>query len=149
VPWYNFVYGAITGYDCEVDKSVKHLREMPLDCVEHNYRNSFRHDLHTPPGYVSYEEGTRAISPREQVMNRNSRYAMKLDGGAGGNRAMEPNAFIRDYWMGRYHGMIEAPTTTDPELLDVKPRTGQTFGAAPYNGPKRPKLNKNDKKVME
>jgi hypothetical protein len=112
---------------------------MPLDCVEHNYTNSFRDDLATRTGYVAYESGTRAISPREQVMNRNSRYALVYDGGQNGKRAMEPNAFIRDYWMGRYHGMIEAPTTTDPELLDVKPRKGK-FGAEPYDGPARPEI---------
>ncbi|MBA7592075.1 hypothetical protein ES708_34249 [subsurface metagenome] len=42
VPWFNFVYGALTGNDCELDQSVKHLREWTLDCVEHNYRNSHR-----------------------------------------------------------------------------------------------------------
>ena len=65
---------------------------------------------------------------------------MVLDGGQGGYRVMEPNSFILDYWMGRYHGLIEAPTTHDSDLISVKPRTKQQFGAKPYDGPKRPKL---------
>lgn len=140
VPWYNYNYGAITGNDCEQDQSIKHLRAWQLDCIEHNFTNSYRHDLHTKDGYVVYEQGTRAISPRESVVNRNSRYALYYDGGQNSLRIMEPTAFIRDYWMGRYHGMIIAPTTTEKELISVKPRTGQQFGAKPYNGPKKPKL---------
>lgn len=140
VPWYNYAYGAITGNDCENQQAVQHLRDWQLDCVEHNFTNSFRDDLATKPGYKVYEEGTRAISPRESVVNRNSRYAMRHDGGANSRRAMEPSAFMRDYWMGRYHGLIEAPTVKDPKLLTVPPRKGK-FGAEPYEGPDRPKIN--------
>jgi|APSaa5957512622_1039677.scaffolds.fasta_scaffold09241_3 hypothetical protein len=140
IPWYNYVYGAITGNDCEQEQSVKHLREWQLDCVEHNFTNSFRDDLMTKKGYVPYESGTRAISPRESVVNRNSRYSMNYDGGANGKRAMEPSAYIRDYWMGRYHGLIDSPTTDNPDLISVKPRTGQQFGAEPYNGSDRPEI---------
>ena len=72
-------------------------------------------------------------------MSRGSRRAINLDGGAGGRRVMEPVGFLRDYWMGRYHGFIEAPNTTDPNLVDVKP-TGKHYGAAPYDGPGRPEF---------
>lgn len=140
VPWFNYVYGAISGNDCENKQAVQHLRDWQLDCVEHNFENSFRDDLQTKKGYVPYETGTRAISPRESVVNRNSRYAMRYDGGANSKRAMEPSAFIRDYWMGRYHGLIYAPSVTDPDLISVQPRTGQKFGATPYKGPARPEI---------
>lgn len=140
VPWYNFSYGAITGNDCDQEESLKHLKAWQLDCVGYNFTNSDRHDLFTPSGYVSYENGTKPISPREREVTRNSRYAMVQDGGQNGNNVMEPTAFIRDYWMGRYHGLIVKPTTTDPNLISVKPRTGQIFGAKPYDGPKMPKL---------
>lgn len=140
IPWFNFAYGAITGNDCDVEKSVKHLREWTLDCVEYNYRNSIRNDLFVEPGYTSYEGGKKSLSPRETSVKRGSRNATVLDGGANGNRVMEPTGFLRDYWMGRYHGFIEAPATNDPDLLTVKPRTGQKFGAEPYNGPARPEF---------
>ena len=140
VPWYNYVYGAITGNDCENNQAVQHLRDWQLDCVEHNFTNSFRDDLMTKKGYIPYETGTRAISPRESVVNRNSRYAMRYDGGVNRKRAMEPSAYLRDYWMGRFHGFIEAPKVNEQELISVQPRTGQKFGAAPYDGPQRPKI---------
>ena len=141
ISWFNFAYGAITGNDCEIDKSVKHLREWTLDCIEHNYRNSYRDDLNIEYGYTSYEGGRKSMSPRETAVKRASRNAMHLDGGANGRRVMEPAGFLRDYWMARYHGFIEAPSTNDPNLISVKPRTGKKFGTNPYDGPDRPKFN--------
>ncbi len=140
IAWLNFVYGAVTGNDCEIAPAVKHLREWPLSCIEYNYTNSFRDDLYTPPGYTIYTSGTKAMSPRETCVKRGSRYNLNYDGGANGNRVMEPTGFLRDYWMGRYHGFIKAPQTKGPNLISVKPRKGKHFGAAPYNGEPRPKI---------
>jgi len=140
VPRYNYVYGAITGNDCEQDRSLKHMREWQLDCIGYNYTNSYRSDLDTPHGYKAYENGSKAMSPREIKVTRNSRYVMVLDGGNNGNIVQEPNSFILDYWLGRYHGLIEAPTTKDLELISVPSGKGKNLGAKRYNGPKRPKL---------
>ncbi len=139
VPRYNFAYGAITGNDCEQEQSLKHMREWQLDCINHRYTNSYRADLDTPKGYRAYENGTKAMSPRETQVNRNSRYTMVLDGGSG-TVVQEPNGFILDYWTGRYHNMIEAPSTNDPELISVKSNAAEKLGAKPFDGPKRPKL---------
>jgi len=138
VSWFNFAYGAITGNDCEVDRAVQHLREWTLDCTEHSYRNSHRHDLAPEPGYVPYGGGTRGMSPRETSVKRGSRHALPYDGGAGGRRVMEPTGFLRDYWMARYHGFIETPTVADPELISVEPQENKQSGAKPYDGPGRP-----------
>jgi hypothetical protein len=78
------------------------------------------------------------MSPRETSVKRGSRSALNYDGGAGGRRVTEPTGFLRDYWTGRYHGFIKAPTATDPKLLGVTRRVGQQFGALPYKGPGRP-----------
>lgn len=140
IPWFNYVYGAITGNDCEEGKMVKHLREWVLDCTEYNYKNSHRDDLFVEPGYKSYEGGKKRISPREMAVKRSSRSAIALDGGRNGNRIMEPTGFLRDYWMGRYHGFIEAPETDDPDLIRVKKEPLKQLGAAPFEGPERPEL---------
>ena len=137
-PWFNFIYGALTGNDCEVAAPVKHLREWPLDMVKHRYHNSHRSDLATPPGYVAYADGTRAISPRERGPYRWSSSPMGLDGGNPHN-VEDPSGWLDAYWMGRYYGFIEAPTVTDPELLTVEKRDLQ-LGAKPYDGPPRPPL---------
>ena len=64
-PFFNFIYGALTGNDCEAPEAVQHLREWPLDLVNYSYHNSHRADLAPRRGYVPYAKGTRAISPRE------------------------------------------------------------------------------------
>lgn len=136
IPWFNFSYAAITNNDAELEQAVKHLREWTLDSREHNYYNSHRDDLFVEDGYISYEGGLKAISPRETSVKRGSRRAIVLDGGRNGTRVMEPVGFIRDYWMGRYHGFILPPKTTELKLIQAE-NPGTSKGAAPYNGPDR------------
>ncbi len=53
---------------------------------------------------------------------------------------MEPTGFLRGYWMGRYYGMIAAPSTDNPELISVPKSSGGKYGAEPYDGPDMPEL---------
>lgn len=138
IPWFNFSYGAITGNDCELEQSVKHLREWTLDCIVYNFHNSHRDDLFLEHGYTSYEGGKRAVSPRETAVMTGSRNATVLDGGSNGNVVKEPTGFLRDYWMGRYYGFLQAPATNNPELISVKHIESGNSGAKPYDGPGRP-----------
>ena len=109
VPFFNFIYGALTGNDCEVPQAVQHLREWSIDLVNHNYHNSQRADLAAQRGYVSYCGGTRAISPRESEAKWGSRPAMQYDGGEDGKGVTPPIGWLMDYWMGRYYGFILPP----------------------------------------
>lgn len=138
VPWFNFMYGGLTGNDCEADKGAQHLREWPLDLVSYSFHNSHRADLATRPGYTPYMSGTRAISPRESAPDFGSRSAIEYDGGAGGRVVVAPMGWLEDYWMGRYYGMIEAPKTSDKKLTQIEPRATKPKGAAAYDGPPRP-----------
>ena len=140
LPYFNFVYGALTGNDCEVGQAVQHLREWSLDVINHSYHNSHRSDLAARPGYVPYCGGTRAISPRETDAKWGSRSSIEYDGNGGGKGVTPPIGWLEDYWMGRYYGFIEAPKTSDPALTTVEPGTGQRLGAAQYDGPPRPKV---------
>jgi hypothetical protein len=137
-PWFNFVHAALAGNDCEVDPSVKHLRDWPLDLRGWSYQNSHRADLQTPPGYVPYMGGTRAFPPRETEPMRWDHWTMQADGGGGGRDVVEPGAWLLAYWMGRYHGFIEAPTVTNAVLLTVEHSLDRHLGAKPYEGPPRP-----------
>jgi hypothetical protein len=138
IPWFNFVYGALTGNQCEAQPAVAHLREWPLDLVIYSYQNSHRTDLKTPAGYEARKGGTRTFSPRETEPMRWDHWPMEADGGAGGLDVVEPSAWLLAYWMGRYYGFIEAPVTTDPALLTVSPSAQPPHGAKPYEGPARP-----------
>lgn len=137
-PWFNFLYGALTGEDCETGPAVAHLRDWPLDLRVWSYQNSQRADLRTPPGYVAPKGGTKAFPPRETEPLRWDHWTMQADGGTGGNDVVEPASWLLAYWMGRHHGFIEAPTVTDDKLLTVRPDEVPKGGAKPYDGPARP-----------
>ena len=139
VPWFNFIYGALTGNDCELDRAAGHLRDWPLDLRRHAYTNSHRDDLFPPKGYRIYAERTKPLSPRETEPNRWDGNFIQLDGGSGGAVVADPGGWLDAYWMGRYYGMITAPQTTDKNLTTV-PERGLHVGAKPYAGPARPKL---------
>jgi hypothetical protein len=138
VPFFNFIYGALTGNDCESTQAVQHLREWSLDLVNHNYRNSHRTDLAPQRGYVPYCGGTRAISPRETEAKWGSRPALQYDGGEDSKGVTPPIGWLMDYWMGRYYGFILPPNQQDIPSISVEGRAKIRQGAAPYEGPPRP-----------
>lgn len=137
-PWFNFIYGAMTGAPCEAAQAVDHLRAWPLDLVEHPYDFTHRRDLDPPPGYVPYAHGEKPFSPRERGGYRWSSDPFQLRGGSG-REVLDPSGWLDAYWMGRYYGMIAAPETDDPALLTVPPAPANAQpGAAPYDGPPMP-----------
>jgi len=138
LPFFNFIYGALTGNDCEVPEAVANLREWPLDLVNRSFRNSHRADLRIEPGYVAYQGGVKAISPRESTAMWGSRSAIVLDGGSGGRGVTPPAGWLEDYWMGRCFGLIQPPSTKDRKLLDPDGLPMPKEVAKPYDGPKRP-----------
>ena len=138
-PWLNFVYGALTGNDCEVAAAAAHLREWPLDLIVWSYQNSHRTDLKTPAGYVALKAGVRPFSPREREPMRWDGWTMQADGGTGGRDVVEPSSWLLAYWMARYHGFIEAPLQSF-SLAQSSSQVVVSGAAKPYDGPPRPKI---------
>ena len=136
-PWFNFIYGARTGNDCETEEAVKHLREWPLDLVQYSFDFSHRADLVTPEGYVPYCGVTRAFSPRERGPGRWTNNMGAVRGGYSGHEVEDPSGWLDAYWMGRYYGFILPPDTDDPKLTTV-PDRALRLGAVPYDGPPMP-----------
>ncbi|MCB9769861.1 MAG: hypothetical protein H6752_16810 [Candidatus Omnitrophica bacterium] len=138
-PWFNFIYGALTGMDCEAAQAVENLREWPLDLIDYSFQNSQRADLYTQAGYTPYADGIRYFSPRERGPYRWTDSSLSPDGGAGGRVVVDPSGWLDAYWMGRFYGIILPPKTEDPSLLGVEERD-LNLGAEPYQGPPRPEL---------
>lgn len=138
-PWFNFVHAVVSGDAGELAASAAHLREWPLDLRTWSYRNSHRADLRTPSGYTGLKPGgVRPFSPREREPMRWDAWTMQADGGSGGRDVVEPSGWLLAYWMGRYHGLVEAPTATDPAVLTAGHSLEPGMGAKPYTGPGRP-----------
>lgn len=138
LPHFNFVYGAMTGNDFDLEPSVQHLREWSLDLISHRYRNSHRRDLQEEPDYPIYTIGTRAISPREKDAQWGSRTSVAMDGGQASRGVTPAIGWMEDYWMGRYYGFILPPEEKAVELLEVLDGEVPEGGAAAYSGPQRP-----------
>lgn len=141
LPFFNFLYGALTGNDCEAPEAVQSLREWSLDLINNSYTNSHRSDLAPQKGYVPYGVGTRALSPRETGAAWESGSTLQYDGGNGGRTVTPPMAWLEDYWMGRYYGFILPPTTKDAALISLAPRPNGRRGATPYSGPEPPAVH--------
>lgn len=137
-PWFNFVYGILSGNECDLGPAVAHLRGWPLDLRSWSYQNGHRADLRTSPGYSPLMGGIRALPPRETEPLRWDHWTMQLDGGAGGREVVEPGGWLEAYWIGRYYGFIEAPVVSEPELVSVNGTFARPLGAKPYAGPPRP-----------
>lgn len=136
--WFNYIYAALTGFECQNEEAVQHLRDYPLDCTNYKFTNTHRHDLQVPAGYRNYVTDTKAMGPREQGIRRWDRDPLELDGG-GNYWILDPSSYLDAYWMGRYYGLILEPDTEDSSLLTVEERDLQ-LGAKPYSGPPRPDL---------
>jgi len=139
LPFFNFTYGAFTGNDCEAVQAVNHLREWSLDLVNHSYHNSHRSDLIGPQrGYVPYGGHARAISPRETDAKWGDRWPFDADSSENGRGVTPPVGWLEDYWMGRYYGLIEPPSSTQVSMPSIPVGAASHKVAEPYVGPSRP-----------
>jgi hypothetical protein len=137
VAWYNYVYGAVTGNDCDTENSANYLRMYPIDLRSLTYRNSHRSDARFLRAEWPYTAGKKLLSPRDTQAKSGTRQIYPLDGGNGGRSITNPASWLQDYWMGRYHGFIEAPRSRDAGATTFKGGTG-LHGAKPFAGPGRP-----------
>ena len=81
------------------ERSLKNLREWPLDCHSYTYVNSHRADLKVPEGYVNCISDKKCMSARNIGPTRWDDDFMRLDGGGGG--VSDPSAFLDVCWMAR------------------------------------------------
>jgi hypothetical protein len=137
-PFFNFIYGGLTGNDCEAPEAVETLRQWPLDLVNYHYANSHRADLAPQPGYKPILGMARCLPARETGVSWASDTYLVYDGGGNGNSVDPPAEWLESYWMGRYFGMIQAPTSNDPAATHLEPRGFKRHGAKAYDGPPRP-----------
>jgi len=107
-PWWNLIYGAMSGDICDIDVAVKSLREIPLDLIRHRIYNSKRPGLVWDEGQEYFGGSRQLKSPlpydEKQVMMYDSN-PFRADGGDG--MSVEYGViFLLPYWFGRFYGLI-------------------------------------------
>lgn len=108
-PFYNFLYGALTGGEpCDVEACVRRLQDAPWDLTHWTMRNSHRADiLHDPrSGRFGEKQALHVLSPREQRVTKWNHNPYALDGGNEGMGEEDGTFWLLPYWLGRFYGII-------------------------------------------
>lgn len=108
-PLWNFIYAAGTGAKAfDREESLRTLREIPMDLVKWNVRNSERLDVAFDPMSDRFKRPQALIVlPYDELpMSKWNGNPYALDGGSGGRSEDDGAYFLLPYWMGRYHGFI-------------------------------------------
>ena len=108
-PFYNFMYGALTGSPCDVESAQLTLQDWPLDQTEWKMSNSVRLDVAlrvAPGGGRNRTETDRVLSPAERGVTRWNACYWEADTIGEGRGADDPGAWLIGYWLGVYHGYL-------------------------------------------
>lgn len=101
-PFFNFVYGAATDADFDLEESVEELKGMSPDLLDWPILNSQRSDVQARQ--AAGEVFTLPFEDRN--MRRWNANAYNLDWWGSGQSEGDGAYFLMPYWMGRYHGFI-------------------------------------------
>jgi len=107
-PFFNYVYGAVTGRPCDVEASARTLREYPMEIRDWRMENSHRADvvIDTSSGRFDEAQGTRVLPYSERCFLKWNGNPYRLDSGGDGLSEDDGAAFLFPYWMGRYYGYL-------------------------------------------
>jgi len=107
-PLWNFIYGVLTGEDCDIEAAVRTLRQVPMDLITWTARNSHRSDITISdrPSRFGELQSEMVLPYDEQPIGKWNSNPYRLDGGNGGRNEDDGTFFLLPYWMGRYYGFI-------------------------------------------
>jgi hypothetical protein len=107
-PLWNFICAALTGRPRDFEAAIQTLREIPIDLVTWEMRNSHRADVRAcaPPGGWTQELDPRILPPFERRVQKWNGNPFRLDGGDAGRGEEDGAFFLLPYWMGRYYGFL-------------------------------------------
>jgi len=107
-PFFNFVYGAVTGKPCDVEAAERTLREYPMEIRDWRMENSHRADIMVDPRSGRFDEtqSTRVLPYSERCFLKWNGNPYRLDSGGDGLSEDDGAAFLLPYWMGRYYGFV-------------------------------------------
>ena len=108
VMW-NLIYGAFTDEVCDIDETVKALRDMPIDFINRKIYNAKRKDLVFDTAQEHWGGEKQLIIPLaldEKPMFNYDSNPYIFEGGDN-KTAICPSCYLLPYWFGRYYGLID------------------------------------------
>jgi hypothetical protein len=110
-PLYAFTYGAIMGGDFGAAACVDYLRDAPLDMIEWTVDNREREDVRlTRLPVIEDLQVDRLLPPSERGICKWDSNPYQAVRGNGGYAESSGVHWLLPYWMGRYYGIITAPS---------------------------------------
>ncbi len=106
------IFTAITGTkDVDRDEAIWYLQEYPLDLIQWTVSNSHRRDIALLPPNFRNQTIEEVLPPDELKVSRHNANRFILDGGNDGTAENSAgDIWLFPYWMGRYLGLIDAPS---------------------------------------
>lgn len=106
---WNFCYAMTGAEDFDLEESVWHLKEFPLDMIEYKTENSHRKDIvHVPVNFWG-QNTSEVLPPDERPELKHNRNLFTLDAPDRKSELSAGDTYLLPYWMGRYLGVISAP----------------------------------------
>lgn len=106
---WNFTYAMTGAKDFDLEESVWHLKEFPLDMIEFRTENSHRKDIELiEPGFWG-QLTAEVLPPDERPELKHNRNLFTLDAADRRSELSAGDTYLLPYWMGRYLGVISAP----------------------------------------
>lgn len=108
-PFFNFMYTELSGKKAHFADSMEFLREAPLDLINWTVDNTKREDLQVVRvPQLESRQTSRLVPVSERGVVRWDKNPWDAIKGDGGRSEWTPVYWLLPYWMGRYHGYIEA-----------------------------------------
>jgi hypothetical protein len=106
---WNFCYAMTGAADFDLEESVWHLKEFPLDMIQYKVMNSHRKDIEfVTPGFWG-QTTTEVLPPDERPELKHNKNLFRLDAGDRQGELSAGDTYLLPYWMGRFLGVISAP----------------------------------------
>ncbi|MBD2861507.1 ligand-binding sensor domain-containing protein [Paenibacillus oceani] len=128
-PFWNSVYGGLTGKACDIENAVQTLAEMPLDMIHWKVVNSHRADIRFHPELQrhGYKLLSEPLPYEERPMHRWDKTPYICDAGDG-HLLEDGTVYLHPYWLARYFKLIDEspkPVETAPERSEPAPVRSQ------------------------
>jgi len=108
---WNFTYAMTGAKEFDLAPSVDFLKEYPLDMRNWAMHNSHRNDIERlPPNFRGQTTRERLPLSEIPIYRHNGQFFTLDSGGDGSALVSAGDTWLLPYWMGRYLGVISAPT---------------------------------------
>ncbi|MBK8946257.1 MAG: hypothetical protein IPM32_13450 [Ignavibacteriae bacterium] len=106
---WNFCYAYTGANEFDLNESIWHLKEWPLDMVQYETLNSHRKDIELLEPNFMGQLTKEVLPPDERPELKHNRSPFNLDAPDRKSELSAGDTFLLPYWMGRFLGVISEP----------------------------------------